>query len=187
MNLGCQCGTKLAVRPEQYGKLVKCPKCSSLLTAPREEDDGLRILDVEPAPAAVLRRPRFEAPPAPARVSAGVPWEIWTLLAILALNLIGNVLTLAGGQGGAFSFIGIVTGLIIAKGLWDRAGWAWWWCMIGSIVAALASFWLLSDPKIIPAQARPEPTLVLIGLAGNIVAIVALLTCRCRGAYAADA
>lgn len=186
MMLGCQCGTKLAVRPEQYGKLVKCPKCSALVTAPREEADGLRILEVEPAPAAAIRRPRFEAP---ARVHAApaVPWEIWTLLAILVLNMIGNVLTLAGGQGGAFSFIGIVTGIIIAKGLWDRAAWAWWWCMLGSVVSALLSFWVLSEPKIIPAHALPDPTLVLIGLAGCIVSVVALLTCRFRGAYAADA
>lgn len=189
--LGCPCGASLRVREEARGKRVRCPKCAGVVAVPAEEDDGFRIIDAEGSEAGqgiLFGRPQFQRMMRPRGAAARrrvIPWEVWTVLLVLGLNLVGNVVNCFSGAG-AVAGVGVITGLILMMGIHSRAGWAWWWATIASGIALLLGWWVLSNPSAIPAAARPDPTIVMLGMIGNVVTIVALVVARMRGAYEAE-
>lgn len=185
MTLACTCGTQMMVGPDQLGKLVQCSRCCSLVAVPRTEEEGFRQSVQRPsAPPATSRRPRFEPPPVPvaARRSEGQPWEIWGILAIGAFFILTNVL--ATVEGSFFNVGPVVFGIILLRGIWQRAGWAWGWELFANIVGLIGHLVIWAHPSILPAEEQIAGEFLVLCAVANLAALGMLISVRARGAFA---
>jgi hypothetical protein len=185
MTLACACGSQLEVGPRQLGKLVQCFRCAALIPAPRTAEEGFDSALQRPAEWSVNRRPRFETPPPPARAAeiTKVAWELWVVLAVLALFIVANTISALDGTGGVIAIGAVIFGLILGKGLWDQAAWAWWWSLVANILGALLHLWALSKPAILPAHLQPNDLVMVMLVSANVLAISMLISCRVRKVY----
>lgn len=138
------------------GKAAVCPHCRSSLRA----GGGPPI----------ARRPMREAPSAP------VAWEVWIVIALIGLGLLGN---LVNGN-----VPGIVVGALMFIGLLGRTGWGWWLTVILSSLAGIGVIGLatMADG---PEMEGARMILVFAGIL-TLGQAGLLILCRARGAYFRD-
>ena len=205
ISVSCACGARLKVRDEAAGKRVKCPKCQAPIQVPEAEapaEPELQILDEPPAPPDPVAAPPVRGRPGPGRrpfgaaaFSAGarpsrrpdsrpglrsqgtVAWEVWVIIGLLVLALLGSLKELAGGKG---NVIGLAVNVLMLVGLFKRTNWGWWLTTILSGVGALMCFVVVG---MIPPELKDAAFIFYIIAAVYLGIIGLLILCRVRGAY----
>jgi hypothetical protein len=192
--VACDCGARLKVRDEAAGKTVKCPKCQSPIRVPEPEpaaEPELRIIDEPPSPD---EAPAPKAKPGRARAAGTLPsrkpwdrpglrsqrivaWEVYVVMGLIVLGLLGSLKELAGGKGG---IPGLGINVLMLVGLFKRTNWAWWLTTLLS-GAGLVVCLLLSGS--LPPELADAGNLLHIAafVYGGIIGLLVL--CRVRGAY----
>ena len=147
--------------------MMKCPKCDSSIEESsvmcrycRSRLGGPEPSSAAPAREAALPFPKREEAPAPGR-----PWEVWVVIGIMVLNMIG---TLMQGRIG-----GLVVSAIIISGLWKQSNGTWWFVTIVNGIAAIVFFCLVSSMG----------QEMMYSAIGCLVVVGLLVSCRVRGAY----
>ncbi len=162
----CGCGAKLFARADQAGKCVRCGKCQEIVPVPDN------AVEIDSTGAGAIR--------APLQAAAPVPWEVYTVLALLTLNLIGNIVSVAQG-GGAFA-CAVVFNVLVIMGVWQRAAWAWWVTVILSILGFGLMAWLLTAVRSMP-DVRVMPALIVVSMVQAALQAGLLICARLRGSY----
>ena len=151
---------------------MRCPQCDSSI----EESSVMcrycrsRVAVLPPPAAAAATAGPSKAPPPfevidmPAE-RTGRPWEVWLVIGIIALNLVGN---LTQGR-----FGGLVVGALIIAGLFKQSTGAWWFVTLVNILAAIVCFLFVSERG---------AEMLINGVSCLIVAGL-MISCRVRGAY----
>ena len=146
--------------------MMRCPKCDSSV----EESSVMcrycrsRIGEAPP-PAAPARAVAAPAPRSAYAASGGRPWEVWVVIALIALNI---VTTLMEGRIG-----GVLVGCLIISGLLKQSNGTWWFVtVLNGIVAVVALCFVGS-----------AGSNALIAAASCLVVVGLMVSCRVRGAY----
>src|SRR5262245_47445841 len=112
---------------------MKCPQCDSSIEESSIMCRYCRSRVAVQAPAAAraapaggpAAKPKFEVIDVPAQ-STGRPWEVWVVIGIIALNIIGN---LTQGR-----FGGLIVGTLIISGLFKQSNGAWWFVTVVNVI-----------------------------------------------------
>lgn len=153
--------------------MKNCPKCDSSI----EESTVIcrycrsRIVDAPPKPAGAVpvgagQEKSFEIIDVPAPPT-GRPWEVWVVIAIVGLNILGNLI-----QG---RFGGLLIGGLIISGLFKQTNGTWWFVTVVNGIAAIVCF------ALVPSKGLE----MLISAVSCLIVVGLLVSCRVRGAYGA--
>jgi hypothetical protein len=192
--VACTCGARLKVRDEAAGRTVKCPKCQAPIRVPETDpvQPELQIVDEPQAPDAPVKtakpgasRARFSPGPRAAkswerpglRSQNVVAWEVYVVMGLIVLGLLGSVKELAGGKGG---IPGLGINILMLVGLFKRSNWGWW---LTTILSGLGIAVCVVLAGSLPPELADAGQLLYIAAAVYAGIIGLLVLCRVRGAY----